>query len=906
MFYNKLTGGKDLTLDNLNIYSSNSNAFVVKDSSNYEVFKIDTNEKKAYLNADLLLANPPVSINTQNLEIEDILIRLGKGNSQLGDIKDTGIYIEYKNPDTNQINYTGLIRKAGNTYGYALFKNYNGNPDLSPWSSSNYDNLHVNDLYSYNQILAANGNMNSPGISFIGSPSTGIYNYNNSLFITALGTKKIGFDIDGINLYDHLSFNDKNIIGANYVFCNGFYGINMNGDQPFIYRVGNITAGTWSADIISPSYGGTGYNLYNTGEILIGNSSGGLTKNTLTGTTNQIYISNFSGEIVLSLPQDISITSNPVFNELSLNSFLNMNNQNINNVNNISANNITGVLQTGNQSNITGLGTITSGIWNGSIISPQYGGIGYSTFSNGELLIGNSATNSLSKSILSGVTNQININNGNGSIQLSTPQNLDTSANFQVGDLKLNTGNLNMNSFNIVNAGTINATNGYNGTILTANQTNITAISSSLNQLLNVTLPTQNIINPFSFNGLILAGTTNTNYTAFNSLFNFRLPSLALNAANTGTLYNINNELTLDFNNINSTIANIVGFKTKILTTNSGSVTNTNPIISNIYNIMIDTPVFSSMPAKTISNYYGLYIKTVSAPPGASAITNSYGLYIENVTSGYIYNKYGIYCQITNNYLAGLVLGSGGINMNNYNISNIGNIIGSNVSVAYINLGSGLTTNNNNCLIDGLGVDGGCKILLRNTSATYAGEIQMRSSAGHGFTIFNQSTSLDLQFGKLVSGAWNLNAITIYYTNGNVKINTNLILSGGGSNLNHYEEAIINMTFSNSNSYNYKAIRVGKKITLHTIQTSWVQFTGSNNIYFESTNTLSANFRPSSDISQSIICKLGSDFYFGKVIIYTTGVIRYYFNFNELAYTSVYSNGTTFYFEGAGISYTIL
>lgn len=69
-------------------------------------------------------------------------------------------------------------------------------------------------------------------------------------------------------------------------------------------------------------------------------------------------------------------------------------------------------------SSLTSVGTIGTGVWQGSIIGPTYGGTGQTTYTDGQLLIGNSTGNTLSKSTLtagSGVT----ITNGSGSITIS-------------------------------------------------------------------------------------------------------------------------------------------------------------------------------------------------------------------------------------------------------------------------------------------------------------------------------------------------------------------------------------------------------------------------------------------------------------------------------------------------------
>ena len=70
---------------------------------------------------------------------------------------------------------------------------------------------------------------------------------------------------------------------------------------------------------LATTEGGTGVTSYIDGQILIGNSfGGGLVKNTIAGTVNQISITNGSGTILLSLPQDIATGSAPTFENVTL------------------------------------------------------------------------------------------------------------------------------------------------------------------------------------------------------------------------------------------------------------------------------------------------------------------------------------------------------------------------------------------------------------------------------------------------------------------------------------------------------------------------------------------------------------------------------------------------------------
>lgn len=71
-------------------------------------------------------------------------------------------------------------------------------------------------------------------------------------------------------------------------------------------------------------------------------------------------------------------------------------------------------------------------------VSVAQGGTGQTSYTNGQLLIGNTTGNTLTKSTLTGTSNQITITNGTGSITLSTPQDIGTSSSVTFGGLTLN------------------------------------------------------------------------------------------------------------------------------------------------------------------------------------------------------------------------------------------------------------------------------------------------------------------------------------------------------------------------------------------------------------------------------------------------------------------------------------
>lgn len=75
------------------------------------------------------------------------------------------------------------------------------------------------------------------------------------------------------------------------------------------------------------------------------------------------------------------------------------------------------------QTSINTVGTIQNGFWHGDPVPALYGGTGQTSYTDGQLLIGNSAGNGLSKAALTAGAG-ISITNGNGTISISSPDAL--------------------------------------------------------------------------------------------------------------------------------------------------------------------------------------------------------------------------------------------------------------------------------------------------------------------------------------------------------------------------------------------------------------------------------------------------------------------------------------------------
>lgn len=174
--------------------------------------------------------------------------------------------------------------------------------------------------------------------------------------------------------------------------------------------VGTIGTGTWQGTQIGASYGGTGYaGGYSSGQLLIGNGTGGLTRATLTAGTG-ITITNGNGSIeissqdLLTAGDGIDIVSGVVTADLKVNGGVAFENGEL--AVDLGASSITGTLGVAD------------------------GGTGQTSYTDGQLLIGNSSNNSLSKATLTAGSN-VTITNGNGTITIAST---DTNTTYTAGN----------------------------------------------------------------------------------------------------------------------------------------------------------------------------------------------------------------------------------------------------------------------------------------------------------------------------------------------------------------------------------------------------------------------------------------------------------------------------------------
>ncbi len=212
-------------------------------------------------------------------------------------------------------------------------------------------------------------------------------------------------------------------IGGAQVLSSNSLGSGVTGSS--LTSVGTLTGGTWQANVIGPAYGGTGIaGGFSNGQLLIGKADGSLAKATLSAGTG-ITITNGNGTIeissqdLLSAGDGIDLGGGSISLDLKANGGLVIESTEL--ALDLGASAITGTLGTAD------------------------GGTGQTSYTNGQLLIGNTA-GGLTKATLSGGSN-VTITNGNGAITIaatnttySAGNGLDLSGTEFALDLKANGG----------------------------------------------------------------------------------------------------------------------------------------------------------------------------------------------------------------------------------------------------------------------------------------------------------------------------------------------------------------------------------------------------------------------------------------------------------------------------------
>jgi len=372
-------------------------------------------------------------------------------------------------------------------------------------------------------------------------------------------------------------------------------------------------------------------------------------------------------------------------------------------------------------------GSITSATWNGNVVQPNRGGTGQSTYTDGQLLIGNSSGNTLSKATLTGGTG-ITITNGNGSITIS-----ENSINGTINTIPKFTSATAIGNSNITDTGSLVtlSSNSYVtgnlrvGTAADAGyKLDITgslifrSLSGASDSVLYVTsagVVTQATIGSgLSFSGGTLSATGTASGSIGGSGTSGYIPKFTGTAAiGDSNIQDSGSLITLGSNTfISGTNGIAIGTSgnyssnaiqvtnNKLLTGSTiaamytGYATVQSDVTSAVYGVFIGN--YMQAAAFTLSNYYYYYAAQQSTS-GGSTITNQYGYYVGNLAAGT--NNYSFYGSTTsgtnrwnlfmngnaNNYLAGS-LGIGTTTLTGYSLHIGKSITGSGTSYGvYLN-----------------------------------------------------------------------------------------------------------------------------------------------------------------------------------------------------------------------------
>ena len=286
------------------------------------------------------------------------------------------------------------------------------------------------------------------------------------------------------------------------------------GVQTNITQLGVITVGSWQSTPIALAFGGTNANLTaSNGGIFYSTATAGAIL-AGTSTSNQILMSGASSSPSWSTAvYPVSTTINQLLYSSS-------------------ANNITGLATMANatlvtdgssipslsqtlpsnvQGNITEVGTIASGVWNGTPVDVAHGGTGDTTFTAYAVICGGTtATGSLQNVSGLGTGGQVLTSNGAGT--LPTWQNA-------VGAGTVNAGTINDLAFYASSTNAVSPLTTANNGVLVTSNTGVPSISSTLPAAVQGNITALGTITSGVWNGSTIdvphGGTGNTTFTAF-------------------------------------------------------------------------------------------------------------------------------------------------------------------------------------------------------------------------------------------------------------------------------------------------------------------------------------------------------------------------------------------------------
>jgi hypothetical protein len=206
--------------------------------------------------------------------------------------------------------------------------------------------------------------------------------------------------------------------------------------QTSITTLGTVGTGVWQGTAVGVAYGGTGQSSYTNGQLLIGNTTGStLAKATLTAPAAGVTITNGAGSITFGLANDLAaveglsatgLAARTAADTWTARSVAGTTNRiTLTNGDGVAGNPTVDISSSYvGQTSITTLGTVGTGTWQGTAVGVAYGGTGQSSYTNGQLLIGNTTGSTLAKATLTAPAAGVTITNGAGSITFGLANDL--------------------------------------------------------------------------------------------------------------------------------------------------------------------------------------------------------------------------------------------------------------------------------------------------------------------------------------------------------------------------------------------------------------------------------------------------------------------------------------------------
>jgi len=195
--------------------------------------------------------------------------------------------------------------------------------------------------------------------------------------------------------------------------------------------VGTLTAGTWNATTIDSAYGGTGFSTYTTGDLIYTSATNTLSKLPI-GSTNQVLT------VVGGVPAWAASTGGVTSFQTSLNG-------------------------------LTPSTSTTGAVTLAGTLGVSSGGTGQTSYTDGQLLIGNSTGNTLSKATLTAGSN-ITITNGSGTITIASTGGGGSANPEATNGIYVNSNTISSNytvatGFNGMSSGPVTINNGITVTV---------------------------------------------------------------------------------------------------------------------------------------------------------------------------------------------------------------------------------------------------------------------------------------------------------------------------------------------------------------------------------------------------------------------------------------------------------